>query len=38
MEVSNAATGFPSRLGHLLRVSQGGQIRDVSNVGDFDYA
>ena len=38
MEVSNAATGFPSRLGHLLKVSQGGQIRDVSNVGDFDYA
>src|SRR5260370_1492703 len=38
MELSNAATGFPSRLGHLLKVSQGGQIRDVSNVGDFDYA
>jgi glucose/arabinose dehydrogenase len=38
MEVSNAATGFPSRLGHLLKVSQGGRIRDVSNVGDFDYA
>ena len=38
MEVSNAGTGFPSLLGHLLKVSQGGQIRDVSNVGDFDYA
>jgi glucose/arabinose dehydrogenase len=38
MELSNAATGFPSRLGHLLKVSQGGQIRDVSNVGDVDYA
>src|SRR5216683_5617205 len=38
IEVSNAATRFPSRLGHLLKVSQGGQIRDVSNVGDFDYA
>ncbi len=38
MDLSNAATGFPSRLGHLLKVSQGGQIRDVSNVGDFDWA
>ena len=38
MEVSNAGTGFPSLLGHLLKVSQGGQIRDVSDVGDFDYA
>jgi glucose/arabinose dehydrogenase len=38
MEVFNAGTGFPSLLGHLLKVSQSGQIRDVSNVGDFDYA
>ena len=38
MELSNAGTGFPSRLGHLLKVSQGGQIRDVSDVGDFDFA
>lgn len=38
MELSNAGTGFRSRLGHLLKVSQGGQIRDVSNVGDFDWA
>lgn len=38
MELSNTATGFPSRLGHLLKVSQGGKIRNVSNVGDFDYA
>ncbi len=38
MSLSNADTGFPSRLGHLLKVSQGGQIRDVANVGDFDYA
>src|SRR5215469_16085010 len=36
MELSNTATGFPSQLGHLLKVSHGGQIRDVSNVGDFD--
>ena len=28
----------PSPLGHLLKVSQGGQIRDVADVGDFDYA
>jgi len=38
MELSNAATGFPSQLGHFLKVSQAGQIRDVSNVGDFDWA
>jgi len=38
MEASNSATGFPSLLGHLLKVSQGGQIRDVSDVGDFDFA
>jgi DNA-binding beta-propeller fold protein YncE len=38
MDGSNAATGFPSRLGHLLKASQGGQIRDVANVGDFDFA
>jgi sugar lactone lactonase YvrE len=24
--------------GHLLKVSQGGQIRDVASVADFDYA
>ena len=28
----------PAPLGHLLKVSQGGQIRDVADVGDFDYA
>ena len=38
MDLSNAATGFPSRLGHLIKVSLGGQIRDVANVGDFNYA
>jgi hypothetical protein len=38
MALSNADTGFPSQLGHLLKVSQGGQIRDVANVGDFDFA
>jgi glucose/arabinose dehydrogenase len=38
MELSNAGTGFRSRLGHFLKVSQAGQIRDVSNVGDFDWA
>jgi hypothetical protein len=37
MGASNEATGFPSLLGHLLKVSQGGQIRDVANVGDFDF-
>jgi hypothetical protein len=38
MELSNVFTGFPSLLGHLLKVSQGGQIQDAANVGDFDYA
>jgi glucose/arabinose dehydrogenase len=38
MESATPEVGFPSLLGHLLKVSQGGQIRDVSNVGDFDYA
>jgi glucose/arabinose dehydrogenase len=28
----------PAPLGHLLKVSQGGQVRDVADVGDFDYA
>ena len=37
LDLSNAATGFPSRLGHLIKVSQGGQIRDVPNVGDDTY-
>lgn len=37
MALSNRALGFPSLLGHLLKVSQGGQVRDVANVGDFDY-
>lgn len=39
MALSNAGTPFShSKLGHLLKVSQGGQIRDVANVGDFDFA
>jgi hypothetical protein len=37
MAVSNRGLGFPSSLGHLLKVSQGGQVRDIANVGDFDY-
>lgn len=37
MALSNEALGFPSPLGHLLQVSQGGQVRAVANVGDFDY-
>lgn len=28
----------PAPLGHLLKASQGGQVRDVANVGDFDFA
>ena len=39
MALSNAGTSFShSKLGHLLKVSQGGQIRDVANVGDFNFA
>ncbi len=37
MSLANALT-FPSRFGHLIKVSQGGQVRDVANVGDFNYA
>jgi glucose/arabinose dehydrogenase len=37
MALSNDALGFPSRLGHVLQVSQAGQIRDVADVGDFDF-
>jgi len=37
MALSNEALGFQSPLGHLLQVSQGGQIRDIANVGDFDF-
>ena len=39
MGESNAGTGGgATRLGHLLKVSQGGQIRDVADVGNFNYA
>jgi hypothetical protein len=38
MESSNLQTGFPSLLGHFIKASQGGQFRDVANVGDFDWA
>lgn len=39
MALSNAGTPFPhSRLGHLLALSPGGQVRNVANVGDFNYA
>ncbi len=37
LALSNRALGFPSQLGHLLKISQGGQIRDVANVGDFNF-
>jgi hypothetical protein len=35
MGVSSYVGPYP--LGHLLKVSQGGQVRDVSDVGKFDY-
>jgi hypothetical protein len=37
MALSNEATGFPSELGHLFKLSSGGQIRDIANVGGFDF-
>ena len=37
MALSNRGLGFSSRLGHLLKISQGGEIRDIANVGDFDF-
>lgn len=37
MDLSNAGTGFPSQLGRLLKASQGGQVHEVSNVGDFNF-
>jgi len=37
MELSNAGTGFSSQLGELLKVNPGGQIRELTNVGDFNY-
>jgi hypothetical protein len=37
MALSNEATDFPSELGHLFKLSSGGQIRDIANVGDFDF-
>jgi glucose/arabinose dehydrogenase len=36
MAVSSHEGPYP--LGHLLKVSPGGQARDVADVGDFDYA
>jgi hypothetical protein len=35
---SSQETGLPSPAGHLVKISQGGQIRDIANVGDFDFA
>lgn len=37
MALSNAATGFPSSLGHLLKVNPAGKVRSVADVGDFDF-
>ena len=30
--------GVPAPAGHLVKFSQGGQMLDVANVGDFDFA
>jgi hypothetical protein len=31
-------TGVPAPAGHLLKFSQDGQMRDIANVGDVDFA
>jgi hypothetical protein len=36
MASSNAADHLP-QLGHLFKANVGGQIRDITDVGDFDY-
>ncbi len=38
MALSNAGAVPNSQLGHLLQVNPAGRVRDVANVGDFDYA
>jgi len=35
---SQQENDLPSPAGHLVKISQGGQIRDIANVGDFDFA
>ena len=35
---SSQETGLPSPAGHLVKFSQGGQMLDIANVGDFDFA
>jgi len=35
---SSQETGLPAPFGHLVKFSQGGQMRDIANVGDFDFA
>jgi hypothetical protein len=35
---SSQETGLPAPAGHLVKFSQGGQMRDIANVGDFDFA
>ncbi len=35
---SSQQTGLPAPVGHLLKFSQAGQIHDIANVGDFDFA
>jgi hypothetical protein len=37
MALSNEVVGFQSPLGHLLQVNPAGQIRNIANVGDFDF-
>ena len=34
---SSKETGLPAPFGHLVKFSQGGQMREIANVGDFDF-
>ncbi len=37
MALSRMGTGIPTGVGDLIKVSQGGQVRTVANVGDFNF-
>ena len=37
MALSSQGTGIPGAAGELIKVSQGGQVRTVADVGDFNY-
>ena len=38
MALSSPGTGIPDGVGRLIKVSQGGEVRTVADVGGFNYA